>query len=451
MMRRDLLGLLSAATLLCAPLSAGAADADAKPGAAKTAMPKVRNISYYYDGFEQGLARPVSRAFDPVVLVHRISGKRRECANVDASDQVLLPSTWWQPRLGFRPVSVAQMLDRGGIGGGPAPGKLLVTKLKTQGVSTGFQVKDANGTKFAIKFDPPGYAELASGADVAVSYLYWAAGYNVPANTIVDIRHGDLEIAPNATFQDETGRKHPLTMAMVDGVLGKVRTSPDGSYRAVASRFFPGTPLGEWLYKGRRRDDPEDLVPHEYRREVRGLYLIYAWTNNTDCSARNTFDSWVTEGGRSFVRHYLIDFSGALGSASIGPMTPRDGSEYLMDYGTAGTSLVTLGLLPPKWESAASPNLEGVGFFESQVFDPEHWRPFLPNPAFDEITERDLAWGARVVAAFSDEQIRAAIQQGRYTDPHTVDYLTRTLSERRDKIARRWLKGPASIAAARGQ
>ena len=119
-------------------------------------------------------------------------------------------------------------------------------------------------------------------------------------------------------------------------MLGKVRPEPDSTYRAVASRFLPGKPLGEWHYRGRRTDDPEDLVPHELRREVRGMWAVDAWLNNTDCSARNTFDSWVTEGGRSFVRHSLIDFNGAMGSASIRPMAPRDGSEYLMDFGAAG-------------------------------------------------------------------------------------------------------------------
>jgi hypothetical protein len=181
---------------------------------------------------------------------------------------------------------------------------------------------------------------------------------------------------------------------------------------------------------------------------VRGLWVLDAWLNNTDCSARNTFDSWVTEGGRSFVRHYLIDFNGALGSASIGPMTARDGSEYLMDFDAAGIALSSLGLRPPKWESAACPEIPGVGFFESRVFDPAHWRPFLPNPAFDECTERDIRWGARIVAAFTDDHIRAAIGMGRYSDPRAAEYLTRTLIERRDKIAHRWLGTPASLAAA---
>ena len=420
-------------------LPGGAAPSMAEGNGSAAVAPKPRHVSYYYDAFEQGFTRPISRATDPALLVRRLSRNHREAVNVDENDQVRLPSTWWQPRVGFRFVSVEQMLRGADPQAGPAPGKFTVVKLKTQGVSPGIQVKDERGSKFAFKFDPPKYPEMASGADVAVSYLYWAAGYNVPQNSIVHFHRSDLVVAPDATYEDETGRKHPVTPELVDNMLTRVHQEPDGSYRAVASRWLAGKPLGEWEYSGRREDDPEDLIPHELRREVRGLWVIYAWTNDTDCSARNTFTSWVTGGGRSFVRHYLIDFSGALGSASIEPQTMRGGSEYLMDYEVAGTSLMTIGLLRQKWESAVDPALPSVGFIDSRTFDPENWRPFLPNPAFDDRTERDMRWGARIVAGFTDEHIRAAIQMGRYTDPRAAEYLTRILIERRDKIIRRWL------------
>ena len=74
----------------------------------------------------------------------------------------------------------------------------------------------------------------------------------------------------------------------------------------------------------------------------------------------------------------------------------------------------------------------------SANFDPGSWRPFYPNPAFDERTERDVRWGARIVAAFTDEHIRAAVAQGRYSDPRAAEYLARVLIERRDRIAARW-------------
>jgi hypothetical protein len=440
LLRALVLGL-GAVSACAAFVQASGAAPDSTPS-----PPRPKRISYYYDAFDQSVFRPMARALDPATVVRAI--RDREAANVDEQDQVRLPSTWWQPRLGFRPVSAAQMLRGPGPGTGPRRDrKWAVTGLKTQGVSLGIRIKDAEGQTFQLKFDPPKWPEMATGADAVVSRLFWAAGYNVPDNAVVTFTRDDLELREGATYRDEAGRKRPLSWPVVDRMLANVPRQADGAYRAVASRFLSGKPLGEWEYRGRRKDDPEDRIPHQHRREVRGLYAIAAWTNHTDGSARNTLDLWVDDGGRSFVRHYLIDFSGCLGSGSIDRQTYATGTEHFVDYGTAFGSLLTLGLRPFRWERTVDPGLPAVGFFESSVFDPADWRPFLPNPAFDERTERDAQWGARIVAAFSDEHIRAAVALGRYSDPRAAEYITRTLIERRDKIVARWPPAPQPAIA----
>jgi hypothetical protein len=83
--------------------------------------------------------------------------------------------------------------------------------------------------------------------------------------------------------------------------------------------------------------------------------------------------------------------------------------------------------------------MTSVGFVESKEFDPEKWRPDYPNPAFDERTARDIRWGARIVASFSDEMIRTAVAAAQYTDPRASDYVVHLLIERRDKLVHRWL------------
>jgi hypothetical protein len=426
---------------VCAVLALWSGDARAKE-------PRKTAISYYYDALEQSFLRPIERFFDPALLIRRIGQNYREAENVDENDQVRQPSTWWRPRAGFVAITPEQMLKGPGPGTGPAPGKWRVVRAKTQGVSKGFQIKDSQGVRFAVKFDPPDYAELATGADVVSTYLYWAAGYNVPDNTIATFRREDLEIAPDAKFTDLLGRSRTLTPQFIDDLLLHVPKMPDGSYRVVASRFLTGKDLGEWEYRGRRKDDPEDAIPHELRREIRGLWTINAWINHTDCSARNTKDMWVTEGGRSFVRHYLLDFSGCLGSASIAKQSPRTGFEYFVDFGTAAGNLATLGLRPLRWEDGVDPQIPAAGYIESTLFDPSDWRPFLPNPAFDEASDRDIRWGARIVAGFTDELIRTAVEQGRYSDPRAVEYLTRIMIERRDKLVHHWL-GDGAAAATR--
>jgi hypothetical protein len=432
---------LARAAAACAAVLAAAAPA---AHAAEPAAPRETEISYYWDIFDHSMVRPVTRLLDPALGIRKLTGNPREAANVDERDQVRLPSTWWQPRLGFREVSVAQMLSGPGPGTGPAPGPWSVTRAKTQGVTPGFFVQDSNGDRFILKFDPPAYPEMATGAEVVATHLYWAAGYNVPDNAIVFFRPESLRIADGATYSDPLGRKQPLPREFLDRILDRLPRRPDGTVRAVASRLIAGKPLGPFEYRGRRRDDPEDLIPHELRRELRGLWTLAAWTNHADVRGPNSLDVWVTEGGRSFVRHHLIDFGSCLGSGALAARSYVTGGEYFVDWGIAARSLVTLRLGPFPWEGVADPRIPSLGFIEADAFDPARWRPDYPNPAFDERTERDVRWGARIVGGFTDAHIRAAVERARYSDPRAAEELARVLMARRDKIVARWLDRPVA-------
>lgn len=428
--------VLAAIPLLLAALAPFALGADAVRDSVP--MPKPKGISYTYDELEQNVARPIARSLDPSRLVRNLSGRHREAANVDSADRVRLPSTWWQPRVGYKEVSVEAMTTGPGPGTGPAPGPWTIVKAKTEGVSKGFEMKDSEGRRFAVKFDPDSAAELASAADVICSHLFWAAGYNVPDNTVAWFRREDLVIGKDAKLK-AAGKEVPMTGAFVDHLLKGVKREDDGRYRVIASRYLDGRPIGEWLFSGRRKDDAEDRIPHELRRELRGLWTIAAWLNHTDCSARNTLDMYVEDGGRSFVRHHLIDFSGCLGSASIGPQPLRAGHEYFVDWGAGARATASLALPKARWEDAVDPQLRGVGIVDAATFDPEHWKPYLPNPAFDDKTLRDVQWGARIVAAFPDDLIEKAVEMGRLSDPRASAYLVRVIEERRDRIAKTWL------------
>ena len=436
---------LALAALSLAPLAFPARAAEEKPD---PKMPKEREYSYIWDLLDNSVARPIARQLDAARLIRRIGNAPREAANVDADDQVRMPSTWWTPRAGFRPVPVEQMLKGPGDGSGPATGRWTVTKAKTQGVTPGFQIKDAKGRRFIVKFDAPNFPELASGADVVGTYLFWAAGYNTPDNTICYFRAESLDIDPEATFKDAIGNEKKFDQKHLDGLLQRVARRPDGSYRALASLFVKGKPLGPFEYQGRRKDDPEDLIPHELRRELRGMWAMAAFTNHADIRGPNSLDAWVEEGGRSFVRHYLIDFGSILGSSAIGARSPVTGTEYYVDYNVMARQFLTLGLAPFDWEDTVDPELKSVGFVEAAEFDPVHWRPDYPNPAFDDRTDRDVRWGVRIVSGITDAHIRAAVAAAKYSDPRAAEYLTQVLIQRRDKLVRTWLGGDAEARTA---
>ena len=58
----------------------------------------------------------------------------------------------------------------------------------------------------------------------------------------------------------------------------------------MAGRGLPGKPLGGFRYYGTRPDDPNDIIDHEHRRELRALQVFGAWTNLVDMKAGNTLD-----------------------------------------------------------------------------------------------------------------------------------------------------------------
>jgi hypothetical protein len=452
-------GLVLAAGSACAadtrgpvtPDNAGATAPGAGPkpegaqGPASGLKIKPHDYSAAWDLIDNSVFRPIARATDPALISRKLAGQPREAANVDENDQVRLPSTWWQPRIGFRTVTVQQMLDGPGHEV-PAPGVWTITSAKTQGVTPGFNIKDRTGTKFVIKFDPLKYPEMASGAEVIGTCLFWAAGYNVPDNSIQVFRPESLEVAPDATTRDKFGRERRLTAAMVAQELTRIPRRRDGTIRCLASKYLSGKPIGPIKYNGRRKSDPEDLIPHELRRELRGLWTMAAFTNHSDIRGGNTLDMLVTDGGRTFVRHYLIDFGSLLGSSALGPREYPTGTEYYVDYGVMGRQFATLGLHSFKWEDVVDPHIPAVGFIESKDFDAKHWRPDYPNPAFDERTERDIRWGARIVAGFTDAHIRAAVQQAQFSDPAATEYLVRVLIERRDKLVTQWLGAKPELA-----
>jgi hypothetical protein len=51
----------------------------------------------------------------------------------------------------------------------------------------------------------------------------------------------------------------------------------------------------------------------------------------------------------------------------------------------------------------------------------------------------DAFWAARIVARFSDADIRAIVSKARYSDPRATDYITATLIERRNRVLKTWL------------
>ena len=405
-------------------------------------MPAERDPNLMWDMFNDSVVLPLERTLRPGRIVRRIGtlfggDHVPAAANINALDEVP-NSSWFTNRIGFYPLTPEEVATGPCQAGGPDQGApWTIVNAKTQGVTPGFVIRDSQGDLWLIKFDPPGCLGVTTGAGVISNRILHAAGYNVPADIIVNFRRDDLVLGENVKLKLPDGRKRRMTSADLAEILDQVARLPDGSYHAIASRYVAGRPLGPFDYYGRRKDDPNDRIDHQKRRELRGLRLFAAWINHFDTKQHNSLDAYVTEGKRSFVRHYLIDFASTLGAGANGP-AQRYGYEHTLDIIPILGRAMALGLHDDPWRQLTRDHgLTEVCFFESEVFEPLKFKPLQPNSAFADMTPRDGYWAAKIISAFTDEQLMAIAAQAQYRNPEATRYTARVLAERRDKLTRR--------------
>ncbi|HLU64773.1 MAG TPA: hypothetical protein VKZ63_00770 [Kofleriaceae bacterium] len=367
---------------------------------------------------------------------------RRRAANVNSLGEVP-DSTWFTNRIGVRDMTPEEIAVGPNVTGSPEDHRPWVIKSsKVGGVTPGFIVEDQRGIKYVLKFDMKGIPEVETGADVIVQRLLWAVGYNVPEDYVVEFRREDLVLAPDAVVVDPMGNKEPMDAAFVDRQLALINVNPDGTIRGLASQFLPGVPIGGHARDGVRPDDPNDTIPHQLRRELRGQYAIFSWLEQTDAKEDNSLDVYVSDPQNpavKYVVHYFLDFGKALGVQPFINGRRFVGHAYLVDLADMGKSLLSLGMWQRPWESRSETGLIGVGLLESDVFDPGDWHAYSPSYfPFLDADRFDNFWGAKILIRFTREHIRAAVEQARLSDPRAAAYIVQTLIQRQRKVARYW-------------
>jgi hypothetical protein len=358
--------------------------------------------------------------------------------NVNTIDEVP-DSSWFTNRIGTRAVTIPELMRGPVAGAAPAPSSWTITREKTAGDAPGFTARDANGETWFVSFDARSNPQGATSAVVVATKIFWAFGYNQVEYFLTRMRPETIQIDSRATRRRPSGERTRMTREDVEEILERAHRSADGSYRAAAGRLLPGKVLGGFTYEGTRPDDPNDLVPHEHRRELRALRVFGAWTNLTDMKAGNTLDTIVMDGSRGVIRHYLQDVGSTFGVGANGPHEWNEGWEYIFDGPAATRRLLTLGFGLSPWQTARYDDYPSIGRFEGDAFDPEAWKPRAPTAAYIEMREDDAFWAARRVMAFSDELIRAAVRTGEYTDASAERHLVDVLIKRRDTLGRVYL------------
>jgi hypothetical protein len=394
-------------------------------------------------------ARALSEVLEQVKNSLRKTGERHPANGVIPARAVntlgeVMDGDWYVNRHGTRRMTIEELQRGPGNTNAPASGPLQVLVVKTFGSNPGLLVADSRSQLYLLRFDPLGYEGLATGAEMITSRLFYALGYHVPENYIVKFDRRQLVAHPEGQAVSSSGRPRALLATDIDLFLRRVPVGTSQTYRAVATRLPEGRgallgPLQVW---GTRRDDPNDTVPHEHRRDLRGLFVFEAWVNNANTRAVGTQDILTTAGGITRIRHYLIDFTRSLGSGvQNGPKLAWEGNEPVVPkLGTIGQNIVGMGIATPAWMKATYPGLREVGAFEAKTFNPAVWTTNHSIAPFANRLPDDTYWAAKQVMAFTDEDIRAIVATGQYSE-EAEKWITATLIERRNRIGRAFFNG----------
>lgn len=386
-------------------------------------------------------------------LVDTLAVRRsRRAVNVNALDEVP-DSSWFTNRIDK--VTVESFIE--GACSDPAPdpaGPWTIIAGKPDGANPGFLVEHANGTKFFFKPDGGSSRERQSIADVFGTRVHHAAGFNTACTRIIYVHPSALVLSPNAKAENKVGEKVRFTQEMLQKAIDYgTKRAADGAIRAGLSQLLPGKPLGPWRDYGVRPDDPNDVIPHEDRRELRGTYVLGAWLSHYDAREQNSMDMWEApaDGAPGYVKHYQLDFGDCLGSLSGWErVSRRRGHVYEVEWDSLLVETFTLGLLPRPWrEPEMSRAGTMLGYFKAEPFDPDHYRTAYPFGPYAEVTEADAAWGARILARITPQMVRALIAHAGLTSRVMAEELEIALLGRRDKLLRRFLSRLSPLARPR--
>jgi hypothetical protein len=424
------------------------------PDDAPIKMPAHQEAGIQWTGFRDAVIFPAERA---LTLDYG-----EEAWNANALDDA--PDSSWfvdvrrahldDEHRGERPRHFSvEEITRGPWGDDPGPiAPFTIIKGKTIGSTPGLVIEDAKKHRYMFKLDPPDWRGMNTSTEVVAARLAWASGWLVPAEMIVDVRVEDLILSPNAHGKNEWDEEIPITPQMLSELLARTPHGSDGTIRVCAGRWITGRNLGSFAYMGTRSGDANDRIPHQNRRDVRGFGVFAAWVNDIDTMENNTMDAYVGTDGHGHILHYQQDVGGSFGQFAAVPATVWMGDETFFMPGRIFASLFTFGFTSRNWEGEAREarrersmrEYHELGYFDDEGFNPRDWHPVLDNPAFVRATARDRYWGAKRIAAFDEEELRAAIALGRY-EPKTAERLFTILWNRREKILRAFFSDVAPL------
>lgn len=418
-------------------------------------LPRTYWSSLMWDGADNVIFRPASEG-----LGLYLPGI--EAVNVNSMDEVP-DSSWFTNRIGTTPMTVDEVVQ-GACNPSfilhpeaAADGTWVIDRGKTEGTTPGFRI-NVGGRKYLLKIDDPGQPELGSAAQVVGLAIYRAAGFYTPCEQVIYFKPSLLKLLPGLRYKaGNMELEKDFDQKALDAILAKSSKRGD-LVRMEASSWVNGENVGPFRYGGTRHDDPNDVIEHQDRRELRGSRLIAAWIDHTDAREGNSLDTWIADrkdlpdSSPGHIVHYMLDTGESLGPRwkTYEEITRRAGYGYVFDWGVFASDFGAFGIPTHPWDYVQkTPGYELFFYFNVRDFVPDQWVMEYANTAFSRMTERDGAWMARILARFTPEMVHGLAEIGRFTNPLNTEYLAKVLEGRLERILERYLTRLSSIADVR--
>ena len=228
-------------------------------------------------------------------------------------------------------------------------------------------------------------------------------------------------IAEKATIRDAySGKRRPFTQRDLDDVFDRAARSrtagiacwPAGSRRASRSATSATT--------ARVPTIPNDIVPHEHRRELRGARVFGAWLNHDDSRGVNSLDMLEPQADGPAATSSTTCSTSARSSAAARCFAQRASRRQRVHLRAAAPgwlTLATLGLYMRPWMLIDYPDVPPVG----RPLRRRRVRAGEVEARVSEPRVRQHAAGRCVLGArgsssrFSDDAIRAIVEKAQYT------------------------------------
>lgn len=356
------------------------------------------------------------------------TARRPPPGDINALDAV--PRSSWYAPVDVEPGSFEMAYAEGGP---PVPPYRVLLERAPSG-SGGIPVVDGLGRRFELRRDPPDRREVRTAAAAISARILRALGYHTPEVYVTDASPSDFSIAPDERhpFSILSGME-PTDPEVVRKLLSKnltdwIESAPPNSKDALrfsATRWPPGPDVGRTPVAGKRGDDPNDRVPHEHRRTLRGLKLAGAWLGMTRFTPHDLRDVYAGPPGEGHLHHYVVGMDKSLGTESIIGKRPEQKNEMLL--------LATLGFAPDPNIPPTQRKYVAIGAIGEEV-EPGAYGSALPFPPWDHTDGGDAYWMAKRIASISEELLLLAVRAGRVSNGTARRLLFELLLARRRQV-----------------